>query len=204
MGIAIGTNSIMYYFVNWGHTDDGFTPALPEDMGFALLTEPSEYGTYALFSVDMFHNEARLLQIEPVPEDLALLLEAAEQYAPALARARDRVRRVSGVPREAFSEALTSCLREELASQLSSPYFLATAKRTEHGYKLAGAYYWIVGYSPERVGREISWVSRDFFVYQDGIDDFDCDASFLQGRFPVAVETNSLAPEGLSPNSPAF
>ena len=74
-------------------------------------------------------------------------------------------------------------LRHLLSRQRDYPHFLAEALKTELGYKYAGTYYWIVGYRPDRVGREINWVSRDFFIYQDSIAEFAVEAADLEQRF---------------------
>ena len=134
----------MYYFVDWKRIDEGFVPALPEEMGFLLLAEPSEHETYGIFSVDVPTDEFLPFQINAVSEDLADLIKSAEQYPPALALARDKVREVSGLNRTAFGKAFAEILRGHLVSQRTSPFFLAEAKRTETGYKSAGAFYWIV------------------------------------------------------------
>jgi hypothetical protein len=175
----------MFYFVDWKQTDSGTAPALPEGMSFALIAEPGGAETYGLFDIAVTGEAASALAIQAVSGDLELLLNSAEQYPPAIALARDQVGRLSGLTRAAFEEALASCLYDCLASQPESPFFLAAANRTQPGYKEAGGFYWIVDYRPACVGREISWVSRDYYVYQDALADFDCERKLLEERFPV-------------------
>ncbi len=54
-----------------------------------------------------------------------------------------------------------------------------------NAYMQEGAYYWIVGFdrNPKINGMEVAWVSRDYFVYHDAIEDFDLDRFELQKHF---------------------
>ena len=174
----------MYCFSDWVKTENGFGPALPEDMGFLLLAEPKEQDTYAIFDTSVSRQEAAVLPIEPVPENLEDLLNSAKEYPPALALARDKASKLSGLTRVDFGASLASYLRDYMTGQRTSPFFLAEATRTQFGYKYAGNFYWIVGYRSGHRGGEVQWVSRDYFVYQDALADFDCDRAFLEERFP--------------------
>jgi hypothetical protein len=176
------TLKVMYYFTDWEKTERGYRPVLPENMGFLLLAQPQER-TYGLFKVELSEKEAMTCQLEEVSDELEDLLTSAEHYPPALALARDKVRRVEGKTCAEFGEILAATLREYLSIQPESPFFLAEAKQTQAGFRYAGAYYWIVGYFPEDIGREILWVSRDFFIYQASLADFACDQAFLKSRF---------------------
>ena len=173
----------MYYFVDWKQTDNGYVPALPEGTSYCLVAAPAAAHTYGIFDARVDEDEYPDLKQQRVSQDLSDLLMAAEQYAPALAVARERVRKIECASREVFVETFAALIRQLLASQRESPYFMAMATRDEGSYKSAGTYYWIVGYRPDRVCHEVSWVSRDFFVYQNPVADFDCDRALLEERF---------------------
>ena len=116
----------MYYFIDWKKTENGTSAGLPDGIGYALLAMPHEEDTYAVFEAEAFDvsvEEALRYHIQPVSEELADLLRSAEVYPPALAVARDEVRRVSGATRTEFGEALASCLRRYLSFQRDSPFF---------------------------------------------------------------------------------
>ncbi len=117
--------------------------------------------------------------VYPVCDELATLLESAEDYPPALALVRDDLDG-DGSPSEAeFSEKLIERLTFYLHGQVHSPFFMARAKKTEIGYKQAGGYYWIVGYKD----KSVLWVSRDYFVYKDPLGDFELEASEVRHKF---------------------
>jgi len=173
----------MYYFVDWKQTGEGYVPALPEGTSYCLVAEPAAAHTYGIFDARVDEDEYPALKQQRVSQGLSDLLMAAEQYAPALAVARERVRKIECASRELFVEAFAALIRQLLAAQRESPYFMAMAIRDEVGYKSAGTYYWIVGYRPDRVGMEVAWVARDFIIYCDAMSDFDCDKELLEERF---------------------
>jgi hypothetical protein len=171
----------MYYFVRWKHTVNGYTPELPDDVGFAMLAEPgraSDGPGFALFECHLPDDFRKSAAVKPVSSDLAELLESAKDYPPALALARDEVADKAR-SEAAFAKKLAERLIYHLERQASSPFFLAKAIVSESFYKEAGGYYWIVGYS----GGQVQWVSRDYHVYRDSISDFDLDTSELIARF---------------------
>ena len=175
-----------YCFVGWRQAAYGreIDVDLPEDAGFLVLAQPHG-NEYALIELELPSGETELPGAELVSEELASLLDSAHQYAPALAISRDQMQRVDCASRSQFSFLLASSLRAHLSGQRRSGYFLAQACKTESGYKYAGDYYWIVGYRPKLVGYEVEWVSRDFFVYQDSVTDFDVDVAYLEEAFPL-------------------
>lgn len=115
----------------------------------------------------------------PVPDELWEMLATAESYAPAMALARNDMRRLQAASQTEFVEALMKSLRSHLAAQRDQRFFLALSRQTETGYRSAGSYYWIVGYRPDRQQREISWVSRDFYIYSDAVESFEVDVEHL-------------------------
>jgi hypothetical protein len=171
----------MYYFVRWKHTENGYTPALPDDVGFMMLAEPgraSDGASFALFECNLPDGYRKSAAVKPVAPELVELLDSAKDYPPALALARDEV--ADEVRSEdTFAKKLAERLIYHLERQVNSPFFLAKAVVTESFYKEAGGYYWIVGHH----NGQVKWVSRDYHVYRDSISDFDLDSSELTARF---------------------
>ena len=182
-----------YRFVPWRYNleEECYEPDLPEGVRCELLAD---------FTRSHLHDAIYLLRwdeetpeppgVRAVSDSLVKLLASATAYPPALAIARDvRFRKdFDDLSAEEAVEEFTVVLRDELNHQRDRPFFLAQALADPSGfvgYKTEGCYYWIVGYRPQRVGREVSWVSRDFFVYQDPITDFDVDVAYLAERFAV-------------------
>ena len=166
-----------YCIVNWvPDPEGGRRPDLPEGLGFCLLAGP-HHSDFALFDVSELPSTA-----DTVDSTLEGLLNSAAVYPPALAIARDRVERHT-LSREEFPNRLCELLREELDAQRSSRAFLACVRGIDNVYTRDGQYYWIVDYRPEYPGREVWWVSRDYFVYQDSIDAFDIERDQLIQRF---------------------
>lgn len=172
----------MYYFVDWVQTPDGKVAALPEDTGYAELAQ-HHHADFALFECERLEKEQITERIIPVSHELADLLEAAKQYAPALALSRNDLARQKPTTHDTFQQIMVDTLKHHLQRQSVAPYVMAKAAVTETGYKYAGAYYWIVGYNPAKVNWEVSWVSRDFFVYHDPPSHFDVDKALLKERF---------------------
>ena len=42
---------------------------------------------------------------------------------------------------------------------------------------------WVVGYRPEAVGCEVSWLASDYQIYSDAVTSFDVDPAWLAERF---------------------
>ena len=173
----------MYYFVDWQATPDGREPTLPEEVSYLMLAEPRQPADYALFECELPDSLTVSKHIQPVPEHLTLLLDSAKQYPPALALTREEVEQQSYADRQAFAETLAERLQWYLGKQKESRFFLAQVRQSADGYKLAGAYDWIVDYQLEATGREIAWVSLDYFVYYDAVKDFVVASDELAQRF---------------------
>lgn len=182
-----------YRFVPWRYASEGecYEPDLPEEVKCELIADLTRSQPRdAIYLLWWDEETPEPLGVRAVPDSLVELLESATAYPPALAIARDvRFRKdFDDRSEEEAVEEFTTVLRDELNQQRDRPFFLARALADPSGfdgYKSEGHYYWIVGYRPERVGREVSWVSRDFFVYQDPITDFDVDVAYPAERFAV-------------------
>ena len=181
------------YFVPWRYNleEECYEPDLPEEVRPELLADFTRSHLHeAIYLLRWDEETSEPPGVRAVPDALVKLLKSAAAYPPALAIARD-VRFRKGFDDRSVEEAIeefTTALRDELNHQRDRPFFLARALANPSGfvgYKTERCYYWIVGYRPERIGREVSWVSRDFFVYQDPITDFDVDVAYLAERFAV-------------------
>lgn len=182
-----------YRFVPWRYNleEECYEPDLPEEVKCELIADfTRSHLQDAIYLLRWDEETPEPPGVRAVSDPLVKLLESATAYPPALAIARDVRFRKDFDDRSAEEavEEFTTVLRDELRRQRDRPFFLARALANPSGfvgYKTEGCYYWIVGYRPQRVGREVSWVSRDFFVYQDPLTDFDVDVAYLAERFAV-------------------
>ncbi|MGI4789693.1 MAG: hypothetical protein ACRYFS_12675 [Janthinobacterium lividum] len=173
-----------YYFVDWRQASEGegIEADLPENAGYWVVASPRGRQS-VLVECDLSEEIYDQLQEKRVSDQLEDLLNSARQYAPAFALMRRDAERKDFENRIAFECQLIESLHKHLGEQRQHPYFLAKALVSQTGYKYAGTYYWIVGYRPERIGHELSWVSHDFYVYQDSIADFEVDVTYLELAF---------------------
>ena len=188
-----------YCLVNWKETPEGSTPDLPEEIRWRLVADPPQKPrhrsedlmnpkiNYSVFLVDWPEEMPWPPEMEFVPEELTQLLDSAiYDYPPALAIARDRVRKPKEeISRSEFMKALANALRTLLEEQRNAPYFLAKVLNEEVGYKSVGEYCWIVGCREYGGRMNVSWVSGDCFVYGDPATHFDIDLDWLKERFKV-------------------
>ena len=163
---------VKYYlvdYVKWGRNS---RPALPDGTGFLLLAAPGCDPRWGVFAVDRELQPSD--QVRPVPIELQRLLQAAEQYPPAMALARDALSiEFDGEQPtdELFCIRYAACLDEYLTQQGSAPYVFAKAIGDELGYLRRGEFYWVLRYL--RGSRTVAWVSSDYFVYHNPVSDFD-------------------------------
>jgi hypothetical protein len=158
---------------------DGLTVALSEDVPWGLLAEFSDQSPLAIIGCDLPEDDPLPGNLHPVSPELDVLLWSCQGYPPALARARYQVRwrhrelLRAGLPLDSdtFQRELATLLRHHLDSQPTAPYLLARCVRESLGYNVEGGYYWLVGFG--RQEDRIWWVSKDYFVYDDDIEDFD-------------------------------
>lgn len=178
----------MYYFIRWRHTKEGYEPELPEDVPFMMLAEPgpaSGGAEYALFECDLPEELEESGLISEVPDELSELLDSAKDYPPALALARDELNCDQSCSETDFAKILAHKLTYHLEKQIDSPFLMAKAKNSEVGYRYAGGYYWIVGYT----GEMVLWVSRDYHVYKDPVGEFELNLADTKGRFDLRNNT---------------
>jgi hypothetical protein len=82
----------VYYFIRWKHTEEGYAPDIPEDVSFLLLAEPGracDGAEFALFRCRLPDAYESPENVHPVSDELVELLQAAEDYPPALALTRE-------------------------------------------------------------------------------------------------------------------
>ena len=114
------------------------------------------------------------LEVFRVPRTVSLLIEAAQGYRPALARARDRLRSVfTQRSRDEFLDAVTSTLREELARQPSDRAGLVLARTAEGPYRAAGHYVWALKLYEHDGTDMLQWISRDDDIHDDAAEHFE-------------------------------
>jgi hypothetical protein len=161
-----------YCFLNYRPARDGegLEPDCPDDVAFNLLADLRDIG-WGIFDVD---ETARWNPDQLVSDELARLIESGKRYPPALALARGEVTLVFGDDRPErgeFARAYGLALRTHLARQHEAPYILAQALRSETGRLVQGEWYWVLEVSGSPTFA--SWVSDDFHVYENDMNDFD-------------------------------
>lgn len=149
---------------------DGYEPDCPSGTQVLLLADlPGlEWG---LFDTDI-GSEAPAGNA--VSDDLAGLIESAKRYPPALGLARQEMGQVFDEhhPSQAeFARSYGVALAAHLARQHEAPYVLAPALRDEPGYLAKGEWYWVLEVSGSP--GVASWVSGDFRIGKNDMNDFD-------------------------------
>ena len=172
----------MYCLIRTSKSSNGSKPDLPENIGFLELAYSNNQVKYGLYECDFEDDTEFPESVEPVDEELKELLESAKDYPPALAIMRDEFRNTFLVENDKSSviNLITRILIRELDNQKHSWYFLAESSKSQIGYLEKGGFYWIIGYN-ER-SELVTWVSRDYFAYQNPVDDFVIDRNWLFNR----------------------
>ena len=162
----------------------GFGPGFPPGVSFLMLADhrDSEWALYR------YRSRKGWSPADPASPELASLIERAKEYPPALALARDDLSKSRGV-RLGGPEEMASFYRSALSLRLSerdsARYVRARARRQELGYLDEGDVCWLL--SANLSARTVQWVSTDYFVYTNPIDDFeisDTELAELSGRGP--------------------
>jgi hypothetical protein len=162
----------------------GRGPAFGKNVSFSLLADPgrgpSNWGLYET-SIRRCPRDPRVL---PVSSQLAILLNSAKAWPPALAIARDDLSRHGQLdwgPRE-IEPFLVETLGRRLREQADRPFVLAEAAVSEPGYKTPGEFQWILRYLPPSAesAAKVVWVSPDFCLYTDPAADFVLTPAMIQ------------------------
>lgn len=170
----------MYAIASLARTEDGsWAPRLPSNSGFLEIACPGGNRHWALYSVDVNYPVDPPKGFQQVQGLLRAAMDSAEGYPPAFALAREALRSEQTNPatRRGFLLLYERLLRQHLADQPSSRYFLAEAQRDEPGYLTRGDFVWIVGYAPAT--KIVRWVSSDYHVYANHLDFFDIETGLL-------------------------
>jgi hypothetical protein len=161
-----------YLFLDYRQAEDGdgYEPDCPSGASFLLLADlPGlEWG---LFDTNI---ESEWRAATAISDELAGLIESAKRYPPALGLARQEVGQVFGEqhPSQAeFAVSYGTALTAHLAKQHEAPYVLAPALRAETGRLTKGEWYWILEVSGSP--GVAAWVSEDFRICKNDMNDFD-------------------------------
>lgn len=161
-----------YCFMKYRQTGDDqpLAPDCPDGITHLLLATLPRLG-WGIFAVDPGDTWS---PEELVSGEIAKLIESARRYPPALALAREEMEDVfgeNGPSQGEFARAYGVALRTHLARQYEAPYVLAPALPDEAGHLAKGEWYWILGISG--TPSTASWVSDDFHIYSNDVNDFD-------------------------------
>ena len=172
-----------YCLASLGPAPDGhgLSPDFPEGVSSLLLADLRHvrWGLYQYDSGDDWASQHR------VDDWLAALIESGKRYPPALAFSRQRVQTTfenSTPSREKFAREYGGLVELRLAQQQESRFLLARARRDEIGYLTKGEWYWVTNVTVEPA--IVSWVSDDYFFYNNPLEDFElseAQCQFLRG-----------------------
>jgi hypothetical protein len=118
-----------------------------------------------------------------LPKSLSNLLETAVGFPPALVGACRKMKLIQTNDLEYFNSVFEGHLIELLESQKKSPACLLRSSIYEPGYRDLGEFLWVIRFDESKVGKEVTWISYDFQVYQDDVASFDVDPIWLSNRF---------------------
>ncbi|MBC7475364.1 MAG: hypothetical protein H7263_13825 [Candidatus Sericytochromatia bacterium] len=174
-----------YCFVEWENTEEGKMPRLSDETPFLLIAGDPEISKWGLFECALPDDFEFDDFIELVSEELDILIYSATTYPAAIAQAREEMeiscRKMGVISREVFSEMFKDILRQYLQLQQHSPNFLAESLIDEEEYLSKGGFYWIVGF--DAVNNEVRWVSDDYYIYENPVEDFGLDPQRLRNIF---------------------
>ena len=166
----------MFYRTALRQTEDYVEPAFRPDTGCSVLLYGPDYAIVRAHRLDLDPPP----EVEPVPEQLALLLSSGQTYPPALALALDVCHRTE-LDYPELCQRLSDELRARLDRQAEDGFRLLRAVVGELGYMTLGEYYWVLGYSKSTV----FWVSWDYQIYPDHCSDFGLTEPELAILFPT-------------------
>lgn len=148
--------------------DSGLEPDRPDGVSFLLLADLPQVN-WGLYQLDTNLNDGtEWSPPDTVSEELEALLLSGMKYPPALALARGDIRRrfQDLLPTKVeFASAYTAILRLRLSQQATAPFVLARCVREQLGYLTVGEWYWLLSVTGDP--GITSWVSDDYFIYND-------------------------------------
>lgn len=157
---------LLFSFPNGGATGEEYRePDLPEGVKADwLVPQGREFGVFEIF------GEVPAGGV-PVGPELSQVLRAASEYPPALALAREQVllRKKGFLHRPRFEWEYRILPQFFLDARPQSPFFQTHARVWQS--MMDSLLVWIVRRNAE--GTQVGWVSSDYFVYLDPIEDFE-------------------------------
>ncbi|MFN8577650.1 MAG: hypothetical protein U0354_12410 [Candidatus Sericytochromatia bacterium] len=135
------------------------------------LRSPCEYDVIEVFNeIDNLNNFSE--NIIEASDRLYGLIYSAKQYPPAISFTRINImhycKKLNKFSIDQIEYLAILLLDEYLENQKKFPFFMARCKSEYLRFLVPNSYYWIVGYDKET--NQISWVSEDYFIYEDDLD----------------------------------
>ncbi len=178
-----------YVWANWISSERGHRPDLPEVCEFMCLAgsaRKSPFGLFRIFNFELAEAVREQLSAAVASPALEVLLDSCSAFPPALAGAARDLDAQGPMTQSQFASELERRLLSRLEGQREDPYVLARSRIGEIGYRDEGEFVWVVGYKPNRVDREVTWVASDFQVYSDDIRTFELEPEWLAMRFGLS------------------
>lgn len=165
----------VFVLTHWKTGPDGREPDLPDAVaGYSVLLS-DDLRIVASVSIE----QPEQLQDMRLNDNAATLLESAEMYIPAMARARHRINNVdTSESDEAFLKLACDVLQNELDRQPVDRATLVKSRKSEIGYRAAGEYVW--GLSMSKDGARLTWAASDACVYTDSADTLEISEEIRQ------------------------
>lgn len=175
-----------YCLIKWdGSEEEGKIPNLPDDTPFILIAGEPDYCEWGLFECDLPDGYQFNDYIQPIGEELDVLLYSAASYPPAIALAREdleiALRKMKNVSKKDFEDMFKNILKQYLQLQKHSGHFLAESLENDEDYLIKGAFYWVIGY--DHLNDEVKWVSDDYYIYENPSKSFGLDPQKLRTIF---------------------
>lgn len=162
----------MYYLTKLiSRGEDGLAPELPAEVdGFLAVASGTCAGSWVLCEVAVDQSTVLPSTLRTPGSALAELLRTSSEFPAPVALAARALRRSSLMTGalERFEESFCHLLRHYLALQRRGAFLLVASAGDEPGYRTRGELVWAVA----RRGSSITWVSRDFQIYEDDADGF--------------------------------
>jgi len=164
----------MYYFLDWNkcQDEDGYEPSLPDGVGFWLVADNlGKRHSWAIFNVRIEED----CSLAKVSNKLRNLLDSAMRFPPAFAISRALMETDSKkniYTKEEYDKKYQDIIRNTIEECRTKKYVFAQAKRNEVGYVNSGEYYWLLKIV-KNGGAMVSWVSDDYYIYENPISYFE-------------------------------
>jgi hypothetical protein len=151
----------------------GWEPGFPKRIKFLLLADLRN-AKWGIYEYGSDRNNESWTPSNPVSDELEALICSGKRYPPALAIARAEMNRIFHTyqpDQQEFSEAYAKAIQSRLALQHEAPYFMAKAVSGDGIDLVPGELFWLLRIKGDPP--MASWVSDDFFIYENPISDFE-------------------------------